>query len=80
MRGLKMDEELIKKIISEKFGTEVCESQFLSDFAEDSFAKIEMLFEIEQALDINIPDQDIIDMETVGDLISAAKNADNKRK
>ena len=73
-----MDEDLIKKIISEKFGTEVRESDFLSNFAQDSFAKVEMLFEIEQALGVNIPDQDIIDMETVGDLISAIENARKK--
>jgi acyl carrier protein len=73
-----MDEELIKKMISERFETEVSESDFLSDFAEDSFAKVEMLFDIEQALGVNIPDQDIMDLETVGDLISAAKNAGNK--
>lgn len=72
-----MDEAAIKKIISERFGTEACESDFLSDFAEDSFAKI-VLFNIEQALDVNIPDEDIIDMETVGDLISAAKKAAKK--
>lgn len=73
-----MDEALIKKMISERFGTEVCESDLLSDFAEDSFAKVEMLFDIEQALNINIPDEDIIDMETVWDLISAAKNAEKR--
>ena len=66
-------EEKIKKIIFDKFKVEVDNNTNLSELIEDSFAKIEMLFEIEQAVGTKLLENDIMDIETVGDLISVFK-------
>ena len=63
-------EEKIKKIIFDKFKVEVDNNTNLSELIEDSFAKIEMLFEIEQAVGTKLLENDIMNIETVGDLIS----------
>lgn len=73
-----MIEEEIKKIVSEKLHVEVDEDTSISAAVEDSFAKVEILFEIEQALGVKIPHQEVIDIETVGDLISSIKKSKKK--
>lgn len=73
-------EETIKKIIYDKFKIQATNSTNLADIVQDSFAKVEMLFEIEEAIGIKIPEQDIMDMETVGDLVAAAKKSEIAKK
>jgi acyl carrier protein len=73
-----MEESEVKRVIAEKLGVPVDEKTQLAAVAQDSFAKVEMLFEIERQLGVRIPDQGIIDMETVGDLISAIENSRKK--
>jgi acyl carrier protein len=66
--------EEIKELIQKRFpDNEVDESTSLSHLAYDSFARIEMLMEIEQSAGIRIPEEDILDMDTVGDLINVVK-------
>jgi len=73
-----MEESEVKRVIAEKLGVPVDEKTQLAAVAQDSFAKVEMLFEIERQLGVRMPDQGIIDMETVGDLISAIENSRKK--
>lgn len=40
------------------------------DLGLDSMAVIELLFRIEEAFDIQIPDQDLVGLATVGDVIT----------
>ena len=65
-------EEAINDLIRKEFpGKEVKDNTALSELAHDSFAKIEMLMAIEQSVGVRIPEEDILYMETVGDLIDA---------
>jgi acyl carrier protein len=67
-------EEEIKNLIRKEFpGKDVNEQTYLSDLAHDSFAKIEMLMSIEQSIGAIIPEEDILEMDTVGDLMAAAR-------
>lgn len=63
-----------QKIIFDKFKLEVDNNANLYEIIQDSFAKIEMLFEIEEFLGVKIPETELADIETVGDLINAFKN------
>ena len=51
------------------------------DLGVDSMATIELLFNIEDAFDLQIPDQDLRTLVTVGDVIAyvEAKTAPSKR-
>jgi acyl carrier protein len=71
-------EDLVKKIISDKFKLDVVDSTLISDFVEDSFSKVEMLFEIEQSFGVRLGEEDILSIDTVGDLIQALKNSNLK--
>ena len=64
----------IKKIIAEKCNVPIEKIEtdtLLAEIAEDSISKIDFLFEIEKTLGKKIPEQDILEMETVGDLLHA---------
>ena len=66
--------EKLEKILCDKFNiSEIDLDKNLTELAGDSFAKLEMLFEIEQEIGRKIPEQVIINMETIGDLIEAIK-------
>jgi predicted phosphoribosyltransferase len=45
-----MEESEVKRVIAEKLGVPVDEKTQLAAVAQDSFAKVEMLFEIERQL------------------------------
>jgi acyl carrier protein len=67
-------EEEIKSLIRKGFpDKEVKEQTSLSDLAQDSFARIEMLMDIEQSIGLRIPEEDILQMDTVGDLIAVVR-------
>jgi len=68
---MELNEE-IKKLIAEKFFVDINSITIetkLSDITEDSIGRIELLFEVENILDKKIPEEDILSMETVADLI-----------
>jgi acyl carrier protein len=62
-------EEKIKKIVLDVYGIEVGRHTLISELVEDSLSKIEFLFELEKTLGLSIPQDDIIDIETFGELI-----------
>jgi len=68
-------EQSIKRIIFDKFKLEVKGNTKLSEIAKDSFERLEMIFEIEQ--DVNIKLTDISEIETVGDLVRAFEKSKN---
>jgi|688.fasta_scaffold746888_2 acyl carrier protein len=68
---MKFQEE-IKKLIAEKFFVDINSITIetkLSDITEDSIGRIELLFEVEQLLNRKIPEEDVLSMETVADLL-----------
>jgi acyl carrier protein len=69
-------EDQIKDILAKKFHikiSEITNETPLMDIAEDSLGKLEMLFEIEEVLDVQIPHDSVIEIGTVGELIEAIK-------
>jgi len=66
-------EDKIKKLILENYGIEVLPSTFLSEIAEDSISKIELIFELEKELDCAIPQDEVLDIETFSDLFLVIK-------
>lgn len=62
-------EEKIKKIVLDKYGVDVNSQTLIAELVEDSLSKIEFLFELEKELNISIPQDDLLDIETFGELI-----------
>lgn len=66
--------EKLEKILRDKFNiSEIDLDKNLNELAGDSFAKIELLFELEQQMGKKVPEQVVIDIETIGDLLEAFK-------
>lgn len=70
-------EEQIKAIIKKKFNVDVNNATNLYEVTQDSFGRIELLFDIEEQLKIKIPENDVLDIETVDDLIFVIKKIKN---
>jgi acyl carrier protein len=66
-------ERTIKEMIFDKFKIEATNKTDLAEIVQDSFAKVELLFEIEEALGIKISEEDIMEITTIDDLVSKAK-------
>lgn len=69
--------EKVQQIISEQLGTDVdditLESNIVDDLDADSLDVIEMLMMLEEEFDIEIPDKDLDDLNTVGDVVEYIK-------
>jgi acyl carrier protein len=65
-------EDLIK-IIEDKFKIKVSNETSITSLAEDSFGKVELLMEVEEKLNIKIPEEDILSVDTVGELANLIK-------
>ncbi len=67
-------EERLKEIIIKQFGegenTVTLESSFVNDLEVDSFDMVELVMELEDEFDVNIPDEDAQKMETIGDAVN----------
>lgn len=63
-------EEKVKQIIAEKYGVDPSElkpdTRFIEDLGADSLSTIELIAELEEAFDIEIPDEDAEKNQTVG--------------
>jgi acyl carrier protein len=66
-------EELIKKMVLERYGIPIsCETK-ISEVVEDSLGRIELLFELENSVGKTVSHDEVLDLETFGDLIKALK-------
>jgi len=67
-------EEKVKQIIAEKYGVDPSElkpeTRFIEDLGADSLSTIELVAELEEAFDIEIPDEVVEQNQTVGDAIA----------
>ena len=63
----------VRDIIAKKFdiGSELltADTNLANDIGLDSFAAVELMFELEQAFDLKIPDSDIAHIRTIGDIV-----------
>lgn len=70
----RMIEEEIKKTLVQQLNLPAekvtSSASFREDLGIDSLDVVELMFEIEQRFDVVIPDTDIINLVTVGDLIN----------
>lgn len=74
-------EELIVKNLMEQLDLKrediTPESSFVDDFEMDSLDMVEMLIELEKQTDIKIPNEDVKDIKTVGDLVTYLEGKKN---
>jgi acyl carrier protein len=60
--------EKINQIIKNKFNVEPNPNMSMLDFCEDSISRVELLFDIEEAIGKRIPENDIFEIENLQDL------------
>ena len=65
--------EKVQKIICEQFGVEASEvtmeSSIAEDFGADSLDLVDLAMTIEDAFDIEVPDEELENVKTVGDIV-----------
>ena len=66
-------EERVMEIVSEQMGVDkdrvTPETSFINDLGADSLDTVELVMELEEEFDINIPDEDAEKIQTVGEAI-----------
>ena len=69
--------ENVKRIINEQLGVNEDEismdSNFLEDLGADSLELIDLIMALESEFDLEVPEEDIEEIETVGDVVSYIK-------
>lgn len=69
--------EKIKEIIADKLSVDVdeitLESSFIDDLNADSLDIVELIMALEDELDMEIPDEDVENFKTVGDVVNYVK-------
>lgn len=76
-----MEEKIIAKIVEQldiDRETITSNSRFVEDFEMDSLDMVEMLIGIEKELDIMIPNEEIKDIHTVGELAAYLEKKQNE--
>ncbi len=72
--NLKQIEEDIKEVLSKRLDIKkdkIClDSKLGDDLGMDSFDAIEVMFEIEDKFDIEVPEKDLLDVKTVRDMLN----------
>ena len=71
-------EDRVVNIVAEQLGVEKDkikrESNFVNDLGADSLDTVELVMELEEEFDINIPDESAEKIQTVGEAISHIKD------
>jgi len=84
METVKRVVEKVKRIIREQLGVEEDEitptTSFVDDLGADSLDTVELVMAIEEAFDIEIPDNDAEKMRTVQDLIDYIEKHSKKKE
>jgi acyl carrier protein len=72
-------EKKVCEIVAEQLGAEIekvnRETSFVNDLGADSLDTVELVMELEEEFDINIPDDAAEKIQTVGQAIDFIKNA-----
>jgi acyl carrier protein len=77
-----MEEKIIAKLVEQldiDAATVTSDSRFVEDFEMDSLDMVEMLIGIEKELNIMIPNEEIKDIKTVGELASYLEKKANEK-
>lgn len=71
--GLMALSDKIKELISKQLNKSVDEitedSEFVKDLGADSLDVVEMLMNLEEEFDVTVPEEDAVNIKTVGDII-----------
>ncbi len=66
-------DEKVFEIVAERMGVKAedvsKETSFVNDLGADSLDQVELIMELEDQFDLNIPDEDAEKIETIGDAI-----------
>ena len=66
--------EKVKQLIAEQLGKTVDEitdeKEVVKDFGADSFDVVEMLMSLEEEFNITVPEEEAVNIKTVGDIVS----------
>ena len=69
--------EKVREIIADKLSVSVdentLESSFIDDLNADSLDIVELIMALEDELDMEIPDEDVENFKTVGDVVNYVK-------
>ena len=72
-------EERVKELISKQLNKPVAEitddKEVVKDLGADSLDVVEMLMNLEEEYDITVPEEDAVDIKTVGDIIKLIEDA-----
>lgn len=77
-----MQEKIIAKLVEQldiDADSVTSESRFVEDFEMDSLDMVEMLIGIEKELNIMIPNEEIKDVKTVGELAAYLEKKQNEK-
>ena len=76
-------DERVKKIIAEQLGVEedevTSEASFVEDLGADSLDTVELVMELEEEFDIQIPDDQAEKIKTVGEVIDYIERESKKK-
>jgi acyl carrier protein len=71
-------EEKVKEIVCDQMGVSkdklTADTHFLNDLGADSLDTVELVMEFEEVFDLNIPDEDAEQIQTVGQAIDYIMN------
>jgi acyl carrier protein len=68
----------IAEEVDKKKLTDITEKSVIADLGIDSLSTMQIVGELEQRLDITIPDDQLVKLETVGDLLAVVKRCQEK--
>jgi acyl carrier protein len=68
----------IAEDVDKKKLPDVTEKSVIADLGIDSLSTMQIVGELEQRLDVTIPDDQLVKLETVGDLLDVVKRCQEK--
>ena len=64
----------LENVLGKKASNISLDQRLIEDLGVDSFASLELIFELEDMLDVKIPDNEVKKMTTVGDVVAYIHN------
>ena len=66
--------ELISKQLNRSIDEVTCDKEIVKDLGADSLDVVEMLMSLEEEFNISVPEEDAVNIKTVGDIINLIEN------
>ncbi len=66
--------ELISKQLNRPVEEVACDKEIVKDLGADSLDVVEMLMSLEEEFNISVPEEDAVNIKTVGDIINLIEN------